>query len=70
LLLLAVGDGPLDFGTMAADLLLSKPSTNRNIDTLIELRLAARARNSGDRRKVFISITDAGRTLLGSMGVS
>lgn len=70
LLVLAESGQPVEFHMLASNLLFSKPATSRSVDALAELKLASRARDLDDRRRVYVSITDAGRQLLGSMGVA
>lgn len=45
---------------------LEKGSLTTIVDQLIEKSLVRRGRDKGDRRKVFVSLTDAGKKLVGA----
>ena len=59
--LLAVA-GPLSVGEQARHLGLSRATATELVDRLESKGLVARIRDGKDRRRVFVSLTDAGRT--------
>jgi DNA-binding MarR family transcriptional regulator len=59
--LLAVA-GPLSVGEQARHLGLSRATATELVDRLESKGLVARIRDGQDRRRVFVSLTDAGRT--------
>jgi DNA-binding MarR family transcriptional regulator len=59
--LLAVA-GPLSVGDQARHLGLSRATATELVDRLESKGLVARIRDGHDRRRVFVSLTDAGRT--------
>jgi DNA-binding MarR family transcriptional regulator len=54
--------GPLTVGELAEHLQLSKAATTELIDRIEERGLVARIRDQRDRRRVFVWVTDEGRT--------
>jgi DNA-binding MarR family transcriptional regulator len=56
--------GPLPLGELAALEKVAPPSMTRVVARLTESGLVDRERHTGDRRQVFITITEQGRQLL------
>ena len=56
--------GPLPLGELAALEKVAPPSMTRVVARLAESGLVDRERHTGDRRQVFITITEQGRQLL------
>jgi DNA-binding MarR family transcriptional regulator len=56
--------GPLPLGELAALEKVAPPSMTRAVARLAESGLVDRERHTGDRRQVFITITEQGRQLL------
>ncbi|WP_182885456.1 MarR family transcriptional regulator [Microbispora sp. H10885] len=55
-----VAHGPLTVGELAGQLRLSMAATTELVDRVEDRGLVVRARDRRDRRRVFVSVTDAG----------
>ena len=56
--------GPHTLGELAERERVSAPSMNRTVNCLEESGYVSRTADDGDRRKVIIDLTDAGRTVV------
>jgi DNA-binding MarR family transcriptional regulator len=64
LLHLSYSDGECKMSDLARSTHQSAASLTGVVDRLLEKRLVARGRSDGDRRQVFVSLTERGRALL------
>src|SRR5690348_4900266 len=59
-----LSDGPEGASRVARNLAISKPSVTGVVDGLVTRGLIDRREHPGDRRRVALTLTDAGRSLL------